>query len=68
MNEIVALLEVALALQNNKDSSVLDEDDNTTKYIEGATYPEYIVTADDIDKIIALKCVPMDDQGRELVL
>ena len=32
----------------------------------GATNPEYIVTADDVDKIIAVECIPMDDQGRQV--
>ncbi|KAM7486311.1 hypothetical protein LguiA_002320 [Lonicera macranthoides] len=37
--------------------------DNTKKYIEGATNPEYIVTADDVDTIIAIECVAMDHKG-----
>lgn len=32
----------------------------------GATNPEYIVTADDVDKLIAVECIPMDDQGRQV--
>ncbi|CAL1356627.1 unnamed protein product [Linum trigynum] len=40
-------------------------DDGTRQYIEGATNPEYIVTADDVDKVIAVECIPMDDQGRQ---
>ncbi|KAF3447576.1 hypothetical protein FNV43_RR12763 [Rhamnella rubrinervis] len=39
--------------------------DGTRQYIEGATNPEYIVTADDVDKIIAVECIPMDDQGHQ---
>ncbi|KAJ4721440.1 Microtubule-associated protein [Melia azedarach] len=39
--------------------------DGTTHYIEGATNPEYVVTADDVDKLIAVECIPMDDQGRQ---
>ncbi|XWS42809.1 hypothetical protein CRYUN_Cryun16bG0046300 [Craigia yunnanensis] len=39
--------------------------DGTRQYIEGATNPEYIVTADDVDKLIAVECIPMDDQGRQ---
>ncbi|ONI21941.1 hypothetical protein PRUPE_2G098900 [Prunus persica] len=39
--------------------------DGTREFIEGATNPEYIVTADDVDKIIAVDCIPMDDQGRQ---
>lgn len=34
----------------------------------GATNPEYIVTADDVDKIIAVECIPMDDQGRQVFI
>ncbi|XP_038725447.1 uncharacterized protein LOC120016648 isoform X2 [Tripterygium wilfordii] len=40
-------------------------DDGTRQYIEGATNPEYIVTADDVDKLLAVECIPMDDQGRQ---
>lgn len=39
--------------------------DGTREVIEGATNPEYIVTADDVDKIIAVDCIPMDEQGRQ---
>ncbi|CAA0827151.1 Unknown protein [Striga hermonthica] len=39
--------------------------DGTRQYIEGATNPEYIVTADDVDKLIAVECIPMDEQGRQ---
>ena len=31
----------------------------------GATNPEYVVTADDVDKLIAVECIPMDEQGRQ---
>ncbi|CAJ1948690.1 unnamed protein product [Sphenostylis stenocarpa] len=31
----------------------------------GATNPEYVVTADDVDKLIAVECIPMDDKGRQ---
>ncbi|KAG5540400.1 hypothetical protein RHGRI_020577 [Rhododendron griersonianum] len=40
--------------------------DGTRQYIQGATNPEYVVTADDVDKLIAVECIPMDDQGREV--
>ncbi|OIW01062.1 hypothetical protein TanjilG_14245 [Lupinus angustifolius] len=40
--------------------------DGTWQYIEGATNPEYIVTADDVDKLIAVECIPMDDKGRQM--
>ncbi|XP_027768159.1 uncharacterized protein LOC107002582 isoform X6 [Solanum pennellii] len=40
--------------------------DGTRQYIEGATNPEYVVTADDIDKLIAVECIPMDDQGHQV--
>jgi hypothetical protein len=39
--------------------------DGTRQYIEGATNPEYVVTVDDVDKLIAVECIPMDDQGRQ---
>ncbi|KAF7844650.1 uncharacterized protein G2W53_001555 [Senna tora] len=39
--------------------------DGTRHYIEGATNPEYVVTADDVDKLIAVECIPMDDKGRQ---
>ncbi|KAL8238930.1 hypothetical protein R6Q59_015497 [Mikania micrantha] len=40
-------------------------EDGTLEYIVGATNPEYVVTADDVDKVIALECVPVDSQGRQ---
>ncbi|KAL3694952.1 hypothetical protein R1sor_008603 [Riccia sorocarpa] len=36
----------------------------TTKYIEGAAQPEYTVTADDCETLIAIECVPMDERNR----
>ncbi|KAG9145016.1 hypothetical protein Leryth_023192 [Lithospermum erythrorhizon] len=39
--------------------------DGTREYIDGATNPEYVVTADDVDKVIAVECIPMDDQGHQ---
>lgn len=39
--------------------------DGTRQYIEGATNPDYVVTADDVDKFIAVECIPMDEQGRQ---
>ncbi|KAK4414354.1 hypothetical protein Salat_2848400 [Sesamum alatum] len=39
--------------------------DGTRQYIEGATNPDYVVTADDVDKLIAVECIPMDEQGRQ---
>lgn len=32
----------------------------------GATNPEYIVTADDVDKLIAVECIPMDEIGHQV--
>lgn len=34
----------------------------------GATNPEYVVTADDVDKLIAVECIPMDDQGHQVYI
>ncbi|RAL48919.1 hypothetical protein DM860_001239 [Cuscuta australis] len=39
--------------------------DGTRQYIEGATNPEYVVTADDVDKFISVECIPMDEQGNQ---
>ncbi|BBN04539.1 hypothetical protein MPTK1_3g05520 [Marchantia polymorpha subsp. ruderalis] len=36
---------------------------NTT-YIEGAAQPEYTITADDCETMIAVECVPMDERNR----
>lgn len=33
----------------------------------GATNPEYVVTADDVDKYIAVECIPMDENGRQVL-
>lgn len=40
--------------------------DGRTQYIKGATNPDYVVTADDVDKRIAVECIPMDDKGRQV--
>uniref|UniRef100_A0A2P2M6A7 Uncharacterized protein LOC105115869 isoform X2 n=1 Tax=Rhizophora mucronata TaxID=61149 RepID=A0A2P2M6A7_RHIMU len=40
-------------------------EDGTRQYIEGATNPEYVVNADDIDTLIAVECIPMDDHGHQ---
>ncbi|KAK4768722.1 hypothetical protein SAY87_003863 [Trapa incisa] len=39
--------------------------DGRSQYIEGATNPEYVVTADDVDTLIAVECIPMDNQGHQ---
>ncbi|XP_026436591.1 LEAF RUST 10 DISEASE-RESISTANCE LOCUS RECEPTOR-LIKE PROTEIN KINASE-like 2.1 [Papaver somniferum] len=41
----------------------LDPNENRPSYIEGATDPDYVVTADDIDKLIAVDCIPMNGDG-----
>ncbi|KAK9067872.1 hypothetical protein SSX86_011983 [Deinandra increscens subsp. villosa] len=41
-------------------------ENGSCEYIEGATNPEYVVTADDVDKLIAVECIPMDDRGRQV--
>ncbi|CAM6011338.1 unnamed protein product [Sphagnum balticum] len=38
--------------------------DGTAAYIEGAAQPEYTITADDCDSMVAIECVPMDECGR----
>lgn len=40
-------------------------EDDTRHSIEGATEPEYVVTADDINKLIALEHTTIDDEGHE---
>ncbi|XP_017226853.1 uncharacterized protein LOC108202820 isoform X1 [Daucus carota subsp. sativus] len=39
--------------------------DGTRQFIEGATNPEYTITADDVDKLVAVECIPMNDQGHQ---
>ncbi|KAI7730403.1 hypothetical protein M8C21_025348, partial [Ambrosia artemisiifolia] len=43
-------------------------DEGSSYALEGATNPEYVVTADDVDKFMAVECIPMDDRGRQLWL
>ncbi|XP_020247287.1 uncharacterized protein LOC109825022 isoform X5 [Asparagus officinalis] len=38
----------------------------TKQLIEGATMPEYVVTADDVGTILAVDCIPIDDSGRQM--
>ncbi|XP_042470475.1 uncharacterized protein LOC122052825 isoform X1 [Zingiber officinale] len=40
-------------------------DNGTMQYIEGATVPDYVVTADDVDTILAVECTPIDDSGHQ---
>uniref|UniRef100_R7WDX1 non-specific serine/threonine protein kinase n=1 Tax=Aegilops tauschii TaxID=37682 RepID=R7WDX1_AEGTA len=39
--------------------------DGTRHSIEGATTSDYVVTADDVDTLLAVDCTPMDDNGRQ---
>lgn len=32
----------------------------------GAAQPEYTITADDCDSMVAIECVPMDERGRRV--
>lgn len=34
--------------------------------ITGAAQPEYTITADDYDNMVAIECVPMDERGRRV--
>ncbi|KAK1320123.1 putative protein phosphatase 2C 51 [Acorus calamus] len=34
----------------------------TPQYVEGATNPEHVVTADDVGATISVECIPMDDR------
>ncbi|KAG0587598.1 hypothetical protein KC19_2G176400 [Ceratodon purpureus] len=38
--------------------------DGSANYIEGAAQPEYVITADDCDNVVAVECVPMDERNR----
>ncbi|XP_023526135.1 uncharacterized protein LOC111789703 isoform X4 [Cucurbita pepo subsp. pepo] len=40
-------------------------EDGTRQYVEGATNPEYVVGADDVDKLLAVECIPMDENGHQ---
>ncbi|KAK1327005.1 hypothetical protein QJS10_CPA01g03010 [Acorus calamus] len=40
----------------------------TPQYVEAATNPEYVVTADDVGATISAKCIPMDDKGNQATL
>lgn len=40
--------------------------DKSLPFISGATEPEYVVTADDINKLIALEHTTIDDEGHEV--
>ena len=33
---------------------------------QGGTNPDYVVTADDVDKLISVECVPMDENGHQV--
>ncbi|KAK1284475.1 Mitochondrial import inner membrane translocase subunit TIM14-1 [Acorus calamus] len=37
----------------------------TSQYVEGATNPEYVVTADDVGATISVERIPMDDRGNQ---
>ncbi|KAK1327270.1 hypothetical protein QJS10_CPA01g00499 [Acorus calamus] len=40
-------------------------DDRTSFRSEGATNPEYVVTADDVGVTISAERIPMDDRGNQ---
>ncbi|KAM0935445.1 hypothetical protein DsansV1_C29g0211881 [Dioscorea sansibarensis] len=37
----------------------------TRQSIDGATVPEYVVTADDVGTLVSVDCIPMDESGRQ---
>ncbi|KAI8548638.1 hypothetical protein RHMOL_Rhmol07G0289500 [Rhododendron molle] len=43
-------------------------EDGSMNYIEGAKQPKYLVTADDIDTVLAIEVQPLDDRKRKLPL
>ncbi|XP_071703705.1 uncharacterized protein [Rutidosis leptorrhynchoides] len=40
-------------------------EDGSVSYIEGAKQPNYIVTADDVDRYLAIEVQPMDNRKRK---
>ncbi|VAH70576.1 unnamed protein product [Triticum turgidum subsp. durum] len=40
-------------------------DDGSVKFIEGARQPTYLVTADDVDNLLAIEVQPLDDRKRK---
>ncbi|XP_044974285.1 uncharacterized protein LOC123442340 isoform X2 [Hordeum vulgare subsp. vulgare] len=40
-------------------------DDGSVKFIEGARQPVYLVTADDVDNLLAIEVQPLDDRKRK---
>ncbi|KAF0910196.1 hypothetical protein E2562_001405 [Oryza meyeriana var. granulata] len=40
-------------------------DNGTRQSIEGATMYDYVITADDVDTLLAVDCTPMDDNTRQ---
>eukprot|EP00252_Welwitschia_mirabilis_P004821 TRINITY_DN15142_c0_g1_i1.p1 TRINITY_DN15142_c0_g1~~TRINITY_DN15142_c0_g1_i1.p1 ORF type:complete len:778 (+),score=183.57 TRINITY_DN15142_c0_g1_i1:609-2942(+) len=40
-------------------------EDGSIQYIDGAAQPDYTVTADDVDALLAIECLPMDEKGRK---
>ncbi|KAM7462717.1 hypothetical protein LguiA_030838 [Lonicera macranthoides] len=44
---------------------VRHSEDGSVKYIDGATQPSYLVTADDVDTTLAVEVQPMDDRNRK---
>ncbi|MFS7926773.1 hypothetical protein Hanom_Chr04g00301071 [Helianthus anomalus] len=43
------------------------EDDNWEEYFEGDTGAEYVVTADDVDHLISVRCIPVDENGQQVL-
>ncbi|XP_039122421.1 uncharacterized protein LOC120258981 isoform X1 [Dioscorea cayenensis subsp. rotundata] len=37
----------------------------TRQSIDGATVPDYVVTADDVGTLLSVDCIPMDESGRQ---
>ncbi|XP_044955178.1 uncharacterized protein LOC123405616 [Hordeum vulgare subsp. vulgare] len=40
-------------------------EDGSVNYIEGAKHPTYLVTADDVDSLLAIEVQPLDDRKRK---
>uniref|UniRef100_A0A453SXD7 AIR9-like A9 domain-containing protein n=1 Tax=Aegilops tauschii subsp. strangulata TaxID=200361 RepID=A0A453SXD7_AEGTS len=42
-------------------------EDGSVNYIEGAKQPTYLVTADDVDSLLAIEVQPLDDRKRKIL-
>jgi len=43
-------------------------EDGSVNFIEGASQPSYVVTADDVDTLLAIEVQPLDDRKRKVLI